>query len=310
MPSSSGVQEEAAANYGLPTFSQAQVLPFAGAPMQPQPAQQVPQPRRGISGAMIAVIAMLALILIGGSIFAYYVAVIQPAQLHAQATADAQTFLTAQARGTAQAQTRATTQAQATATATTPEVLYAQATSGTPVINDPLSDKNNSSWSEGGKQGNGCTFTGGSYHISATQPGLISCLAGQNSVSDFAFQVQMSIIKGDGGGIDFRISNVTSSTIDAYFLNVSSTGGYALLVSQNGPKLLMRGTSLALKQGLNQSNLLTVIARGDSMYLYMNKQFVTSIKDTTYASGGIGLFVSDLQQPSEVAFSNAELWTL
>ena len=260
---------------------------------------------------MIAVIVMLALLLIGGSIFAYYVAIIQPAQLHAQATADAQTFLTAQARGTAQAQTRATAQAQATATATTPEVLYAQATSGTPVINDALSDKNNSSWNEAGKQGDGCTFTGGSYHIGATQPGLISCLAGQNSVSDFAFQVQMSIVKGDGGGIDFRISNVTSSNIDAYFLNVSSTGGYALLVSQNGSsKLLMRSTSSALKQGLNQPNLLTVIARGDSMYLYMNKQFVTSIKDTTYGSGRIGLFVSDLQQPSEVALSNAELWAL
>jgi hypothetical protein len=55
---------------------------------------------------------------------------------------------------------------------------------------------------------------------------------------------------------------------------------------------------------------LTVIAQGNNIYLYINKQFVGSASDGTYGSGEIGFFASDTNNATDVAFSNARVWAL
>ena len=53
-----------------------------------------------------------------------------------------------------------------------------------------------------------------------------------------------------------------------------------------------------------------MVARGSSLTLYINQQYVTGVKDWVYSSGAIGVFADDQINPTEVAFNNAEVWTL
>lgn len=235
---------------------------------------------------MILSLLIVALLIIGGSGLIYYALVGHPAALHAQATAVAQDFLTAQ----------------------TPQHIYAQTTSSRPAINDPLS-KPSSIWNESGSIGNGCTFTNGAYHLTVSGSTFVTaCFARTNDLSDFAFQVQMTITQGLGGGLLLRADSTQSSS---YIFFISPNGFYrfSLLGGTNRGKILNFSASSAIKTALNQQNLLTAIAHGSTIYLYINKQYVTSVRDSTLKSGGIGLIAEGGPNLSgDVGFSNAQVW--
>ena len=100
--------------------------------------------------------------------------------------------------------------AYAIATAIAFQDLYNTSTSGTPVLSDPLRDNNNGNlWSEGSDNISGCTFTGGAYLVSESTNGSTENCRGGPNFSNFAYQVQMRIIKGDGGGVSFRNTGST-----------------------------------------------------------------------------------------------------
>ncbi len=264
--------------------------PAAPAPAVQQPSPQPPSIKRGATPlARALLLAIIAILIIGGSGLIYYVAVGRPAEFRAQATAIAQTLLTT----------------------TSPQGIYTNATSGKPVINDPLSSSSKSSWSEISKVGSKCTFTSGAYHLSTSGDNLETlCFSNTNNLSDFAFQVQMTITQGPSGGITFRVDTTQSNY---YLFFIRRDGVYGLQVrSDTGlPKVLSYGPSSAINTGLNQPNLLTVIAHGSNLYLYINKQYVVTASDSTYRSGGIGLSgFRGLDPSGDVAFSHAELWKL
>ena len=264
-----------------------QLPPAQQAAEPPSPVEQVsPRPpsiNRGATPlARALLLAILAILIIGGSGLIYSVAVGRPAEFRAQATAIVQTLLTT----------------------TSPQGIYTNATSGKPVINDPLSSSSRSSWSETSKAGSKCTFTSGAYHLNSSGNNLETlCFSNTSNLSDFAFQVQMTITQGSSGGIAFRVDTTESN----YYLFFTRRDGiYGLLRSDtNLPKILSYGPSSAINSGLNQPNLLTVIAHGSDLYLYINKQYVVTASDSAYRSGGIGLSGS-----GDVAFSHAELWKL
>jgi hypothetical protein len=120
----------------------------------------------------------------------------------------------------------------------------------------------------------------------------------------------MTIANGLEGGLLFRVDNTQTS----YYAFVVSSDGFYQLTTINGTNLpiaLNSAPSPAIKTGLNQSNLLTVIARGNDMYLYINKQYVTTVNDNTYTSGGLGLLAVSGSSPSaDIAFSSAQVWKL
>ncbi len=256
-------------------------------------AQTLPEPQRGLSLERILLLIIIALVVIGGSGLIYYTAAAHPANLHAQATSVAQDFLTAQARSMS------------------PQGIYTQATRGKPAINDPLSDANGSIWTEASQGNSHCLFTNGAFHAQLpAQATSIGCFANSDRLSNFAFQVQMTIANGLEGGLLFRVGNTQTSY---YAFVVSSDGFYQLTAinSTNLPVALNFAPSVAIKTGLNQSNLLTVIARGNAMYLYINKQYVTTVNDNTYTSGGLGLLAVSGGSPSaDIAFNNAQVWQL
>ena len=309
-----------------PLYPGPQQPPYpAPPPVQPQ---RTPRGRRGLSrGMTILLIALALLVMLSGLGLIFYSAVYHPNQLHMQATATAQTQQTIVAQTTATANTQATgtavavsnatatAQAQATAnviaTATALQNIYTSATKGTPALNDSLSFNTGSNWEVDQAQGGGgCAFSGGAYHASIDQKGFyFACSAQNTSFSNFAYQVQMTITKGDAGGVFFR-GNRTASQF--YLLSIARDGTFDLFVSkdQNHNSDLNFGNSSAIKKSTGQANLITVVVRGNSIYFYINKQYAGSVNDSTYKGGQVGVFVDARTTATDVAFNNAQVWKL
>jgi hypothetical protein len=285
---------------GAPPFADHSIQQHPGALQQPPPSQQQ---RVGLSAAMVALLIILALLLAAaGSGLIYYMIAIRPAQHQAQATAVAPTI--------SPTQTAANVQQTTPITATNPQDLYAQATSGTPALTDPLSPQNPNQWYSLGSPGS-CTFTGNALHASASPTGSKStnsvCVARSTSFDNFAYQGRATILQGDTSGLTFRLD-----ASGGYDFFISSEGFYAFAsFSENNFKVLVVADSSAINTGLNQSNLLTVIARGSTIYLYVNQQYLTSVTDSTSSSGEIGVSVDNTSGgPVDVAFSAIQVWKL
>ena len=306
----------------------------------PQAGQQIPQQftppppkRRGLSLTVTIMIIIVVLALLGGSGLLYYVGVYQPQKMHADATAtvNAQITGTAQVNAQATANVLATSQAEANATGTAQasatavasatvtalQAILSQATSGAPTFNDPLSAPD-SKWnwdqlaSSNSNVGGSCAYTGGAYHSNIPKSGYFQpCYAGAPTFNDFAFQVQMTITQGDEGGILFRANPANSKF---YLFRISQSGTYDLYlyVDNQGThaKNLLSGPSSLIKQGQNQTNTVTVVARGGNIYFYINGQYLDSASNNMFTSGNVGVFAESNTNPTDVAFTNAKVWQL
>ncbi|HET9921952.1 MAG TPA: hypothetical protein VFQ30_19080 [Ktedonobacteraceae bacterium] len=263
-------------------------------PMQPGQPGQPQKPARRFSTGIVVLIVILAIALIGGSGLVYYGAVYQPNREHAQATATAQT----QATQTANVQN-----AQATAQAVNP---YTH--NGTLAFTDALSANNKAhNWDTNSN----CAFNGGSYQVIAPNPQYSDyCIANNTNFSDFAYEVQMKVVKGDAGGLLFRVMSTSPNQYYEFYIGQDSS--YALEVV-NGDKtttLLTENASPAIHTGLNQTNLIGVVAQGNKFTLYVNHQSLGSTTDSTFSHGQIGVDAAVYNQATTVSFSNARLWKL
>jgi hypothetical protein len=205
-----------------------------------------------------------------------------------------------------------------TITATDPQQLYTQATAGTPTLNDPLNASNPNGW-EAVDSGNTCEFGTHSLEMSApaTKAGQTTigiCLARATNFTNFAYEVNTTIVQGDTTGVVFRADQLSRSI---YFFGVSFIGTYVLFTTttstagQTSLKILAEGTSQAIHTGANQSNLLAVIARGSTIDLYANKQYLNGVTDNTAVSGLIGVFGQNIQGGAvDVLFSSIKVWQL
>jgi hypothetical protein len=197
------------------------------------------------------------------------------------------------------------------ASAQTPQALYDRVTQSPPTIDSSLRTNDTIKWTEStsadGKYS--CAFSGGAYHANAP---YTPCLAQATNFGDLAYQVQMTIVKGEFGGLVFRVD---SSQTKYYSFLIDSSGTYSLITSvdNTGTRdyVLHKGTSTFFKRGLNQANLIAVIARGSSISLYINKHYVISASDNRYRSGQIGLFGGNYTQaPADVVFRHVQIWQL
>ena len=82
--------------------------------------------------------------------------------------------------------------------------LSALSGNGTLVFSDPLSEESQSQWSASQTDGGTCQFEGNAYHIKQQSGSFLGCNARSGTYSDFAFEVQLTIIQGGCGGIFFR----------------------------------------------------------------------------------------------------------
>ncbi len=166
-----------------------------------------------------------------------------------------------------------------------------------------------------------CKYSGGALHIidsGATGPSYVSCIPQSTSLnfSNFAYEVQMTVLKGFGGGIIFRYDRNSSNY---YYFLVGTDGSYNLFVRSSNPpdQSIASGFSPAIQTGVNQTNFVAVVAQYSTLIFFINRQFVTSVNDSTYTDGTIGIFAYDsgnprneANPPVEVVFSNVEVWVL
>jgi hypothetical protein len=249
-----------------------------------------------------------------GSAIIYYFSVPYPAQIRAQATATAQTLVNNRATGTALAVHHAgeTATAQAQATLTAQQNIYLQATQGNPAVTGSLATNDTLNWNEvDSASSGGCVFAGGSYHVKELEKGFFDpCFAQSSNFSNFTLQVQMTILSGDFGGILFRSDSQSSKS---YLLQFGTDGSYQLYKyvdnSGNNSQTLLTSFSSAIK-GQNQPNLLTLIARGSQLTVFVNKQYVDTVSDNAYKSGLVGFLAYYKSNPTEVTFSNIQIWKL
>lgn len=150
-------------------------------------------------------------------------------------------------------------------------------------------------------QSGGSSFTSNGYQVSDSQASsYFPCDETGVAMSNFTFQVEMAVTAGDGGGVIFR--HTASSE---YRLRVSANGTYDL----GGPGMsLISGSSTAIHTGVNQSNLVTIIAQGSNIYIYINKQRILYTTDPSVTTGVFGLFAIDFTQPTTALFKNVKIW--
>lgn len=226
-------------------------------------------------------------------------------------TANAQIYATA----TAQAQPTATAQAadaQSTATAQDMAALLTKDTSGTPALNDPLSDNSQGNvWDVGYTDNNntGCNFVDGSYQVLEALPDFLRpCFADATNFSNFVYQVSLTLNSNCAGGLILRGNKDTSR----YYLFMLFANGSYIFEAYNGSKYspLASGTNEAILSGVGQTNSLTVIANQGVFRLFVNQTYLASAIDGQLKSGQIGVVAYNTSLPASASFSSAELWKL
>jgi serine/threonine protein kinase len=272
------------------------------------------------------VIIIVIFVIVGSSIGILTLANTQKAAHQQSTTPNIASTATSLARATQGA--KATQTAQAVLANANP---YLATGGGTLTFNDPLTSNKNA-WQVGpdatGVTAGQCTITNQGYQVDA--PSLIPtpCMQTTQSFTNFTYQVDLTLTavgqSYGGGGIIFRSS---SDSTQYYFFEVFSTGNYSLQKCtelgcanyMDGYKLGKAPTS-AFKAGINETNTLAVIANGNDIQLFVNKQKVSELTDQVsapYASGAIGVLAtagndSGLDTATNTAttaiFSNAKVW--
>ncbi len=250
-----------------------------------QPIPQYAAPRRSFPVKLIALLLILAASLTGGFGFLSYTL---SQQSQHQATMPT---------------TLATKHTQPTPTIAPQQT---DSSAGILTLDDPLSTQNANKWNVFTYTGNigGCSYLNGAYHAIMKQAGTVSlCMAQATNFSNFTYQVNMTILSGtaaDGGGLIFR-----STSGKSYRFRVGSDGSFDLV---DEPQSLIASSNAAIKTGLNKTNVLMVKAQGTSISLYVNNVLLAKIADSFSSSGAIGVFAVDFSQPTDVAFSHAQVW--
>jgi hypothetical protein len=130
----------------------------------------------------------------------------------------------------------------------------------------------------------------------------------------------MTILKGDCGGLIFRQSLAQSSP-HYYAFEVCSNGSYALyrydaagsgFGNFKAPITVYQAASApSIHNGLNQTNVIAVVATSSGIELWANGKRLDSLPETTYQGGGfIGVEAKENTLPTIVKFSNAQVWQL
>ncbi len=249
------------------------------------------------------------LVLALGSSYLGYDRVYKPYRVNTLQAATARAQEAATATHTAQLHT--TSEAQATATTSVLlqfQTNYALITSTHPAIDDQMHGPNLYKWDTG----IGCAFKNKMYSVTITQKSsFIPCIAKNTKLSNFVYQVRMKIVKGDAGGLIFRASTASSKS---YLFNIGQDGSYSIYYypgdATQTTKTISSGFSDLIATGQGRENLVAVVAKKNSVDLYINKKYLTSFQDSNLTTGQIGIIANDNQNDTEVVCTRVQVWHL
>lgn len=246
----------------------------------------------------------------------------QSTQFALNATTTAQAQSTANANATVQAQKTAQAIVNIGATATASVIISnpvprymttSGAVQGTLTTYDTLGKKGQ--WdAQQDSNGDNCQFSNNSsYIVEQIANGFFYCTS-LSMVKNFAFEVEMTIIQGNCGGVLFRVDH-TNNRLLGYYFQICQNGDYKLLRLVDNvltdATVLGEGNSTAFNS-VNPVNTIAVVAEGGSITPYINGSAVSiyTQEDNTYSQGYLALAATATSITTQVEFSNARVWTL
>jgi hypothetical protein len=189
-----------------------------------------------------------------------------------------------------------------------PQMLYTRVTSTAPAFSDALTRSDLLLFTGTGDNCLSYSMSGLSLSSSSYNLGTSMCASSTAKLSNFAFQVKMTIVRGDEGGLLFRIN---TDPLNMCMFSIDTGGAFNVATFASPWTMLLHRSDPAIKVGLGQSNVLTVIGLGQTVLLYTNDHYLGQVTSANISpSGGIGLVAYDLADPTTIVFSNLRLWKL
>lgn len=179
-------------------------------------------------------------------------------------------------------------------------------------VNDSLTDNQGNVWDEVINPNYGfCKFVAGAYHAEVSQPQqFFRCSIESSNYSNFAFEVKMTLIRGDQAGIVFRADD-TNGSLYYFIIGADGTYDFDIIQNHNFVKTVVDGKSLAISPTSIQANFITVgvVAQQDHFDFYVNQKPIAHAMDKTFSAGQVGVVAFDSTNPTEAAFSDLKVWT-
>lgn len=239
---------------------------------------------------------------------------------NATRTAQVNATATAQAHATATALTHATATAQVNATATALKnkalQAYPFALPSSEVINeqfknDNFTTSNPNGWETHAGTTTNCNLTSQGYSLTDTiSKTSTPCFADGTSFSNFTYQANLQITRGDCAGLIFRANN---NNANYYIFSICTDGSYHFYNDANKQQTsIVNASSPNIRTALNAINIIAVVAHGSSIKFYINSsaQAVYTTTDTLYTNGEIGVIATDNTKPTTAIFLVAQVYRL
>jgi hypothetical protein len=188
------------------------------------------------------------------------------------------------------------------------QVPHYFASSGKMFIYEAL-DSAGDHWDNSSDSTGSCQFSGGSYHVTAINPGLRHVCSDLNVVAGGheLVEVEMTILKGDCVALHIRYRTTSGNT---YPFRVCQNGSAMLVDHSNSRDIILSQLgpgSVPLKAGWNTLGL--EVSSTGSLIGYVNGQRVLSVQDDgPNRIGNVGLSAESINAATEVAYRNLRAW--
>jgi len=152
-------------------------------------------------------------------------------------------------------------------------------------------------------------FTSGFYEVISPDTGITFQPCYEKAdlpFSDFTYEVQMTILQGDGGGMVFRDDGAGHN----YLFFVNANGTYQVEINGGAQVLIYDQSTTAIIKNVNNTNTLDAVVIGNNVDLYINKQFVYSFSAQVSATGKIGVLAVNVSNPTTVEYKDVKVWRL
>lgn len=167
-------------------------------------------------------------------------------------------------------------------------------------------DDPNSGW-EVSTQGGVKDYYKGTYHIRIDESNIFSWSVAQQSLGDVQIDVDLAYT-GSANLAEMGVICRMQNSYDFYIFTIRSDGYYAIFKMYQGNEYFLSSEgyeySDAIKTGVN-TNHLTILCAGEQLSLSVNGVFLTSVEDSSYVVGDVGVIAGAFDQPDvNVYFDN------
>lgn len=217
-----------------------------------------------------------------------------------------------------------------TSTATTTTLKPLPTPTGKPLFADAFANNNNGWHLEKDAKGAfSSSLNNGAFVLADSDNKLFSeTLPDSKSYGDFQLFVNATLTKGDqdpqtgegGYGVIIRATAAQNGIPATFYrFELYGDGSYTIFKGQSDPakttpldaQTLVPNTANPVIQPMGKINQIVVKAKGPSMTFIVNGQTIKTISDSTYLSGSIAFFVSNLPKSkpgAEVQFTNLAIF--